>query len=41
MAYICGGSKWHVLVVFLEKTKNFKEKKETFGQALIKTKFHL
>jgi hypothetical protein len=34
--YICGGSKWLVLAVFLEKAKNnVKEKVGIFGQALI------
>jgi hypothetical protein len=33
--WLCGGSKGHVLVVFLEKTKNLREKMEMFGQTLM------
>jgi hypothetical protein len=34
--YICGGSKWLVLAVFLEKAKNnIKENVGIFGQALL------
>jgi hypothetical protein len=30
VVYICGGSKGHVLVVFLEKTKNLKKRWSSF-----------